>query len=348
MIRAVEPLVSRKKEKIYVFLGGPIQGAPGWHEQVPDLGSDVELVCPKRSSLIANLSNSGYREQLDWETLGLRISDIILFWIPKEVKSIPGRDYAQTTKIELIENLVRGKKIVLGIEQGVNTRRYLVEKYKEYRGGYKVCDTFEDTIKLLKEEVAKIRNNRGVFFTSDTHFGQERTLELSRRPFSSVEDMDLKMIENWNNVIGPNSTVFHLGDFGNYDTLKYLNGNVNLICGNYERSDINKGLITRESLVSKYGFKQVLDRATFDLEVNNKLVSLVLCHEPVTAKECLSKNKDLDYALFGHIHGRQFIKPFGLDVGVDVHNYEPFSIDDIKFFINALIKGYYDKEVFVQ
>lgn len=25
-----------------------------------------------------------------------------------------------------------------------------------------------------------------------------------------------------------------------------------------------------------------------------------------------------------------------------------FSIDDIKFFINALIKGYYDKEVFVQ
>lgn len=57
MIRAVEPLVLGKKEKIYVFLGGPIQGAPDWHEQVPDLGSDAELICPKRSSLVKNLSN---------------------------------------------------------------------------------------------------------------------------------------------------------------------------------------------------------------------------------------------------------------------------------------------------
>lgn len=348
MIRATELLVP-KKNKIYVFLGGPIQGAPNWHEQVPDLGDDVELICPKREKLISGgLSDDEYRKQVNWETLGLRMSDIALFWIPREVKSIPGRDYAQTTKIELMENLVRGKKIILGIEQGVNTRRYLVNKYQTYQEGYMVCSTFENTIDLLKTEVKRVRNNRGIYFTSDTHFGQQRTLELSRRPFNSLEEMDLRLIENWNNVIGPNSTVFHLGDFGKYELRNYLNGNIKLICGNYERNDIKKGLVTRESLINEYGFNQVLDKASIDINVGNESVSLALCHEPVKAKEYLDKNKDLDYALFGHIHGRQFIKPFGLDVGVDVHNFKPFSLDDVKFFINALIKGYYDNEVFIQ
>ena len=36
------------------------------------------------------------------------------------------------------------------------------------------------------------------FATSDTHFGAERTLELSRRPFRNVGEMDLTLISNWN------------------------------------------------------------------------------------------------------------------------------------------------------
>lgn len=29
-----------------------------------------------------------------------------------------------------------------------------------------------------------------IWFTSDTHFGSERTLRLSKRPFNSVEEMN--------------------------------------------------------------------------------------------------------------------------------------------------------------
>ena len=53
--------------------------------------------------------------------------------------------------------------------------------------------------------------------------------------------------------------------------------------------------------------------------------------------------------LFGHIHGRQRIKPFGLDVGVDTNNFTPCRASkEIRFFLNALDKGYYDEEVWVQ
>ena len=347
MIRACESLIPKKK--IYVFLGGPIQGATNWRDWIPNFGSDVELINPVRSENIDHLTDYEYHRQVEWETLGLRISDIVLFWIPKEVVSIPGRDYAQTTKIELTENLVRGKKVVLGIEPGVNTRRYLVEKYKSYCGqNSTVGETFDQTMKLLKSEIDKVRNNRGVFFTSDTHFNQQRTLELSRRPFKDLNEMNVKMIENWNNMIGPNSTVFHLGDFGDYRFRKYLNGDIKLLCGNYERDDILNNKVTKESLVKKYGFNQVLDRASFGLDIEGDVVDLAMCHEPTKAEAIVRGTRSIDYALFGHIHGRQLIKPFGLDVGVDAHNFKPYSIDDVRFFINALIKGYYDEEVFIQ
>lgn len=337
MIRACESLIPKKK--IYVFLGGPIQGATNWRDWIPNFGSDVELINPVRSENIDHLTDYEYHRQVEWETLGLRISDIVLFWIPKEVVSIPGRDYAQTTKIELTENLVRGKKVVLGIESGVNTRRYLVEKYKFYCGpNSTVGETFDQTMRLLKSEIDKVRNNRGVFFTSDTHFNQQRTLELSRRPFKDLNEMDVKMIENWNNMIGPNSTVFHLGDFGDYRFRKYLNGNINLICGNYEESDISEGLVTKRSLVNDFGFNQVLDQAVFRLNLDGNAVNLFLVHKPVQAEKKVSQSGNIDYALYGHIHGRQLIKPFGLDVGVDVHNFKPYSIDDVKFFINSLVK----------
>ena len=61
----------------------------------------------------------------------------------------------------------------------------------------------------------------GVFFTSDTHFGHENILKFCNRPFSSIEDHDLALINNWNSVIGNDDTVFHLGDFCFGNTTKW-------------------------------------------------------------------------------------------------------------------------------
>ena len=52
-----------------------------------------------------------------------------------------------------------------------------------------------------------------VFFTSDTHFYHENIIRFCNRPFKDVEMMNETIIANWNNTIGQDDIVFHLGDF---------------------------------------------------------------------------------------------------------------------------------------
>ena len=99
-----------------------------------------------------------------------------------------------------------------------------------------------------------------------------------------------------------------------------------------------------EMLKSKYGFDKIFIKPT-KFKINKNY--FVIGHEPIGTKEFSEKNGNM-FCLFGHIHGRQKIKQFGLDVGVDANNYMPISIDDVLFYKNAIEKGFYDNEVFAQ
>ena len=96
-----------RKTKWYVFLAGPIQGAPQWQFEVPNIPG-VLYLSPRRE----DYTGFDYAEQFKWETIGLLISDVVLFWIPPEIESVAGRSYAQTTRTEFGEYLARGKKII--------------------------------------------------------------------------------------------------------------------------------------------------------------------------------------------------------------------------------------------
>ena len=185
-----------------------------------------------------------------------------------------------------------------------------------------------------------------IFFTSDTHFGAERTLKLSRRPFSSVEEMDNTIIENWNKTVGKNDLVFHLGDFGDYKRVKELNGKIYLIFGNYERKDLKDNFNNDSNEFMSYlfdlGFTDVCKYELFSYMINNNM--FYMSHEPSSLPKIY--NKDTDIHLFGHIHEKQMIKRFGLNVGVDCHNFKPVDIDTVLFYDNAL-KNFYDEEVFM-
>ena len=52
-----------------------------------------------------------------------------------------------------------------------------------------------------------------VFFTSDTHFYHGNIIRFCNRPFKDVEMMNETIISNWNNTVGQDDIVFHLGDF---------------------------------------------------------------------------------------------------------------------------------------
>jgi len=316
-------------KEIKVFCAGPIQGAPHWQHQMPHIDG-VVWISPRRDSY----EHFNYDSQLEWETMGLRIADIILFWIPSPIEVIPNRGYAQTTRIEFGETIGRGNKpMVVGIYKEYNGRKYFVDKMAEYNKG-EVYDNLEDCIEKIKQLVEEKKKEK-VFFTSDTHFSQERAMLLSKRPFSSVKEMDWTMIDRWNATVGPNDTVFHLGDFGEPWPMDFLNGKINFIVGNYERD----GKSPTPPNVVNCG-NSIIYKKSGDCP------SIIMAHEPTRALEIQRESTDKMPIAFGHIHGRQKVKEWdGYDVGVDANSFKPISYDDLLFYFNAIEKGYYDSDV---
>jgi len=52
------------------------------------------------------------------------------------------------------------------------------------------------------------------WFTSDTHYYHNNIIRYCNRPFDNVTDMNETLIHNYNDMVGDNDEVYHLGDFG--------------------------------------------------------------------------------------------------------------------------------------
>ncbi len=172
-------------------------------------------------------------------------------------------------------------------------------------------------------------------FTSDTHYGSERTLEFSRRPFSSVAAMNDAMVAGVNALATEADTLYHVGDFGDYNFVKELAPRVVLICGNYEQNDVNVKFGRDFELFRNH----LIDLGFADVVPNSMFVDgMFLNHYP-------SKRIQDCFSLFGHIHRLQMVKRNALNVGVDCHDYRPVDADRLQFFRNA-IESHYDNDVF--
>ncbi len=156
-----------------------------------------------------------------------------------------------------------------------------------------------------------------VFFTSDTHFGDHRTLNIHKRPFASVAEMDALLVERWNAAVGAQDEVWHLGDFARSGAaaealLERLNGRKHLVCGN------NDPPATRAAS----GWASVQDYAELELEGRK----LVLCHYPFRTWNGQHRGA-LD--LHGHSHGKLKPLPRQHDVGVDLWDWRPVTLAQI-------------------
>ena len=319
-----------------VFLAGPIQGAPNWQHSVETLfmneqqNDKIVFLSPRRLSY----DDFNYEEQVLWEKKFMSLSDVILFWIPEASEDIKGRSYAQTTRTEFGEYLARGKKIIFGAYKDFPGLRYFESKLKQYYGdNYQIHSSLEYCLKELNDYISSSKPT--TYFISDTHFGDSRALELSKRPYNSVETMDYDMMLKWNTTVKPIDTVYHLGDIGdNLDFICNLNGTKYFLEGNYERYGKYK--------YDANDFDKVFKEPTI-ITVNDK--KYVISHEPISGDNLRNQNPDVEGVIFGHIHGRQKIKTFGVDAGVDANNFKPISIEEIDFYLNAIKKGYYDEEV---
>jgi calcineurin-like phosphoesterase family protein len=161
-----------------------------------------------------------------------------------------------------------------------------------------------------------------VFFTADTHFGHAAARALYRRPFPSVAAMDEAMVARWNEVVGPEDEVWHLGDFvvgprkegalaeAAAALLARLNGRKRLVIGN------NDPL----AVAALPGWEGAAHYA--ELEVDG--TGVVLCHYAFRTW----RNANRGWVnLHGHSHGRlRPPLPRQTDVGVDAQDFRPVTL----------------------
>lgn len=148
---------------------------------------------------------------------------------------------------------------------------------------------------------------------------------MENRPFNNVDEMNKELIYLWNQQVGKNDIVNHLGDFslGSFNKtvgiLEQLNGNITLISGNHDEETVwariqreRPELITE---VIPVGYKQHLEGAM-------KSHWLWFSHYPMEIG--LRRNR---WSIHGHIHGLESNYLNQINVGLDSPSFKhkPFG-----------------------
>jgi len=165
------------------------------------------------------------------------------------------------------------------------------------------------------------------YYIADTHFNHKNIIQYENRPFKTTEEMDAFMIEQWNKTVNPKDEVFIIGDFcfdnsGVYATriLHKLNGKKFLVKGNHDSFLKNKNFDqTQLTWVKEYA------------EINDEGTRVILFHYPIASWN--AKHYGAIH-LYGHIHSHELTDAPDLtncyNVGVDVNNFKPVTLNEIK------------------
>lgn len=193
-----------------------------------------------------------------------------------------------------------------------------------------------------------IEDGSKVFFTSDTHFNHKNIIGSCHRPFSSVEEMNKAIIDNWNEKVPTDALVFHLGDFAWGSNMKLyedligsLNGRIILVKGNHDEKNLPKNTARLLEL-----FEGITNQIYCLIEGRYVYMNHYpfLCYGGVYRED-----NDKVYQLFGHCHyGKiqtgldmpraKFLLPTQYDVGIDNNDYTPISWNEVDEKIKEQIK----------
>lgn len=132
------------------------------------------------------------------------------------------------------------------------------------------------------------------FYISDLHFDHSNVIKFDNRPFNSVDEMNERLIENWNSVVTNGDTVYILGDMcwstkGERwrEIVSRLRGQKVLVLGNHDKALDNK---------TKKLFADIKDRK----EVVDDGRRVILSHYPIMFYKCAYD--PMTYMLCGHVH----------------------------------------------
>lgn len=152
------------------------------------------------------------------------------------------------------------------------------------------------------------------FLAADTHFSHRGIVKFLRednvtkeRPWDTIEEMDEALVKNWNSVVRPTDTVYHLGDVvinrSALPILGRLNGTKILVKGNHD--------VFRAEEYLEY-FKDIRGSAV----LNN----LVMTHIPLHPTSI----ERWDGNIHGHLHSKRVMTEYS---GYDEYCFGEMEID---------------------
>lgn len=161
--------------------------------------------------------------------------------------------------------------------------------------------------------------------------------------------MNEALVANWNKVVTPDDTVYCLGDFSmSFRSIELfshrLNGLKFLIPGNHDfchsYNKKSKTEAKRMEWLNKYSLNGWIVMPEKSNIILSDLGTVELCHHPRAGdfdpadgydKYASWRPKDSDTLLLcGHVHNTWKTKDRMINVGVDVWDYTPVSLEEIK------------------
>lgn len=149
------------------------------------------------------------------------------------------------------------------------------------------------------------------------------------RPYSNTYEMEQDLVAKFNAVVKPEDTVWHLGDFAMNEAvvpkvLSRLYGHHKLVSGNHDKCHPkHKKWEAAKKRYLSYGFEEVV--------VSAEVHPFKLCHVPYDdTRYPLHVLKDEgSWLICGHVHGAWKIKGKMINVGVDVWDMAPVSLETL-------------------
>ena len=130
-----------------------------------------------------------------------------------------------------------------------------------------------------------------IYYIADMHFGHTNVIRFDDRPFADTEQMDEVLIQNWNERVTADDTVYVLGDAfwkneeNSIRIMQRLQGHKHLIQGNHDR--VKGKLRPYWESIEQYA------------EVNDENRLAILSHYPIL----FYKNQHYGAVmLYGHVH----------------------------------------------
>jgi hypothetical protein len=147
IVMAREPLPGKGSPAI--FLAGPSPSSddvPSWRPGAIDLLRASRRAADESLTVLSPESRggrraTGYDEQVGWEAAARAAATVILFWIPRDLRRLPGF----TTNVEFGLDVGLGRKVVLGAPPDCpnpERNRYLIHVAR--RHGVPIFDTLDD------------------------------------------------------------------------------------------------------------------------------------------------------------------------------------------------------------